>query len=468
MYLNEAWLKLTGTSPRAAAIELSNRAERRASNPVRPDGTPVSPGEFAIDRALAGEVVRESEIILTDADGSKVWLSTNANPIQDEDGTIIGAIASSHDVTRMRRLEIEHEWARDQAQRRAQELETVLNSMADPLLITDAEGRTVMANPAYRVNLSHTAERESPDGRYERLQARSWNGDPVPREEGAVARALRGERFDSAQFLVRAADGKDMFTQTAGAPIRNSDGEIVGAVIVIHDVTERHEAEQRRDEFLSMVAHELRTPVTVVRGFAQVLMRSLRGEASPETVRRLEIIDEQAGQLARLLGELFESSRLEAEAFTCHLHPMDYKETLDTVVEEMTTLNPNRHIDVDAPGSIPVMGDRERLSQVLANLIGNAMTYSPPGTPITVSVDISASVVTTHVADDGPGVAPSERLQVFDRFYRSTDRPSPGARGIGLGLYISKRIVEAHGGQIWVEDGGRSSFAFTLKTATGP
>src|SRR5579884_1956187 len=117
VYLNEAWLKLTGTSPRAAAIELSNRAERRASNPVRPDGTPVSPGEFAIDRALAGEVVRESEIILTDADGSKVWLSTNANPIQDEDGTIIGAIASSHDVTRMRRLEIEHEWARDQAQR---------------------------------------------------------------------------------------------------------------------------------------------------------------------------------------------------------------------------------------------------------------------------------------------------------------------------------------------------------------
>ncbi|HJS57969.1 MAG TPA: HAMP domain-containing sensor histidine kinase [Vicinamibacteria bacterium] len=220
------------------------------------------------------------------------------------------------------------------------------------------------------------------------------------------------------------------------------------------EIAERRRAEALRDEFLSIAAHELKTPLTSLRGFAQLLMRQLDKEEVPDPMRLrqgLSAIDQQSAKLARLVSQLLDVSRIDAGRLELDRKVADVVGVVEDVVTT-ARVNTFRHeFTVRAPSGALALVDPLRLEQVVRNLVDNAIRYSPDGGPITIEVEKSreAGVVTIAVGDRGLGVPRKHRGRIFDRFHQA--HPERAMGGMGLGLYISRQIVELHGGRIEAE-----------------
>ncbi|HJP70427.1 MAG TPA: ATP-binding protein, partial [Candidatus Limnocylindria bacterium] len=222
----------------------------------------------------------------------------------------------------------------------------------------------------------------------------------------------------------------------------------------LQDRMARERAAQRiKDDFLSIVSHELRTPLTSIQGYSQLLEGRLRG-GSGETkeMAHLRVIRSQVGRMRRLVDDLLDVSRIDRRGGVS-IEPIDFDlaEELRDAVSRIAREHTDRRIELAAPASLPVHADRDRIDQVLTNLIENAVKYSPDGGPIAVSAERRGGEVEVRVADTGIGIPSEHRENVFERFYQADD--DAGRRrfgGLGLGLYISRAIVDAHGGRIWV------------------
>lgn len=229
------------------------------------------------------------------------------------------------------------------------------------------------------------------------------------------------------------------------------------------------EADRTKTEFVSMLAHELRGPMTTVMGFG----RSLRdqGDSIPEAKKQhiLKIVVREIERLARMVNDLLDVSRMESGTLSYELEPMALDELIEDLIHVHTSLRATHLIDLDVEEGLPkVVGDRDRISQVLLNLLTNATRYSPEGTPIVLtarSAPEDREVVVT-VADEGIGIPPRDQERIFEKF---SMLPKPGwtKKGTGLGLFITKGIVEAHGGRLWIESelGSGSRFNFSLPIA---
>lgn len=234
---------------------------------------------------------------------------------------------------------------------------------------------------------------------------------------------------------------------------------------------EAQEAIHLREEFLSLAAHELKTPITSLRGFAQLIVRQIdRGELDPRLVRRaLQVIDQQSGKLSRLVSQLLDISRLESGHLVLERRLTDIVDLVEDVVERARSSTNQHEIAVCTPRKVLAMVDALRLEQVVTNLLDNAIKYSPGGGRIDVEVSQPCvQTVCLAVRDRGIGVPPQYTEQIFARFYRAHKGLNFG--GLGLGLYISRQIVELHGGHIQVDlpaDGG-TCFTVTLPTGLDP
>ena len=221
------------------------------------------------------------------------------------------------------------------------------------------------------------------------------------------------------------------------------------------------ELDHLKSQFLSIASHELRTPITAVSGFAQLALRDLQhraasgrdeyGQELERLTRQLTIIHDQSSKLGRLVRELLDVSRIQAGRLEFHLTPIDVSEVVRTVAEQVQMVTAGRRIDVDANGQATIMGDRDHLEQVVGNLIDNAIKYSPDDGPVRVSVRRDHDEVHVTVEDHGIGIPADQVTRVFDIFYRTTEAERRRTPGLGLGLFITRGIVERHGGRIWAE-----------------
>jgi len=215
-----------------------------------------------------------------------------------------------------------------------------------------------------------------------------------------------------------------------------------------------HEAQRVKDDFLSIVSHELRTPLTSISGYSQLLERRLRdrGEAAKE-LEQMRVIREQAGRMRRLVEDLLDVSRIDRRGgVTVEPEAMDLVEELFAVVTRTERQHPDRKVELTAPASLPVEADRDRIAQVLTNLVDNAVKYSPEGGPVTIHASRIGDEVEVRVADEGVGIPEGLRERVFDLFVQADgDGPQRRFGGLGLGLYITRAIVEGHGGTVRVE-----------------
>jgi signal transduction histidine kinase len=277
-----------------------------------------------------------------------------------------------------------------------------------------------------------------------------------------MMRALRGEIVTEATWRLTYPDRPDIIVQGSAAPVRGPDGELLGAVSSFRDVTEQAELEQQKDEFLSLVAHELRTPVTVIRGYAQLMQRRTPDErlAGP-----LSVMGRQVDQLVALIDELLDLSRVQTGSLEVNPVPLDYAELVQGVAEDVRVLHAGRRIELDVPPSLLVMADPIRLRQVLVNLLDNAAKYGPEESAITVQASLQGGACVTTVCDGGPALPADQREHIFTRFYRASEG-NRAASGLGIGLYLARAIVEQHGGRIWLMEGDTCCFAFSIPIET--
>ena len=236
------------------------------------------------------------------------------------------------------------------------------------------------------------------------------------------------------------------------------------ALVLAAIVAERQALEQRKDDFIKMASHELRTPLTILLGYTQLLRRRLAGSDHPPTLSALASIEQQTMQLSRMVTDLLDLSKIQAGRLTYAEEIVDMDALVREVVEQCQQTSTQHQISIEgsAPGTI--VCDRDRLSQVVINLLTNAMKYSPQAEQIIVHLTSTAEGPTVSVEDFGIGVPKTEQQRIFERFYRVGGEQGRIASGLGVGLYIAQQIIEHYRGKLWVEsrEGQGSTFSFSL------
>ncbi len=343
-------------------------------------------------------------------------------------------------------------------------LRAVIEQAAEGIWITDASGRVTVANAVARRLLGLDPD-EKPMLRELLLRARlrTVDGHTVAPGEGPTSRALRGETVRGEYAFPRPEGGADVAVRVVSTPVRGPGGGIRGAVVLMHDVTDLRKAEKEKEEFLSLVTHELKTPLTPLKSVAQLIrmrmQRARRGERELDLdalERNLATIERQVDRMDRLVTDLLEVSRIGRGRFELAPAPMDLASLVREVVQRWTeaTEEEGRHrLELVAPEAVAVTADQQRVEQVVANLVGNAIKYSPRGGTVTVALEERPGEVVVSVRDDGIGVT-AEEIAVIGREPFVRGRRAQGFAGVGVGLYLSRLVAEGHRGRIEIESEG--------------
>ncbi len=234
------------------------------------------------------------------------------------------------------------------------------------------------------------------------------------------------------------------------APLLSDRGRLVNIITTVRDITRFREADELKATFISVVSHELKTPVALIKGYVSTLRRDDAHWDKEIVNDSLQIIEEEADRLGEYIENLLDVTRLQANGFSLNMNDTQLAEIIKRVAERLQTQTSKHSIIVDIPQPLPVIVcDDTRINQVISNLVANAIKYAPDGEIRIKAVQKEANIVVC-VSDEGPGIDPNDAPYIFDRFYRAPDA-SRQTKGAGLGLFLAKAIVEAHGGRIWID-----------------
>ncbi len=279
-----------------------------------------------------------------------------------------------------------------------------------------------------------------------------------------MARIRRGERVDHYETVRVRKDGTRLSVSVTISPIKNSTGTISGASSIARDISERKELDKRKDEFISMASHELKTPVTSLKGFLSLLQRSLARHGDGKELHYLARMDAQVDKLTKLINDLLDVSRMQTGQLVYREERFDLDALVQEIVETIQGTTQTHHLLLEGQIQAEVFGDQDRIGQVLINLLNNAIKYSPQADRVQVRVAVEQNKALVSVQDFGIGIAKEHQYKIFERFYQVTDSEEKTYPGLGIGLYISCEIVKRHGGQMWVESkkGEGATFHYTL------
>jgi signal transduction histidine kinase len=271
---------------------------------------------------------------------------------------------------------------------------------------------------------------------------------------------------------VRLARGeREIWLSARAAQLRDPIEDGVGTVYALRDVSEDRQLDQLKSDFVATVSHELRTPLTSIYGFAETLLRSDVNFAEEDRRTFLSYIANESERLTRLVDGLLSVTRLEAGGVHLDLQDVDVCDVLrETVVRESGRAKESHRFELKVPGDPLVAAvDRDKLRQIVLNLVDNAIKYSPDGGVITVSAQRRLDSVEVRVKDQGIGISAADQRNLFRKFFRADARMTRGIRGIGLGLYLTRGFVTAMGGRIRVEStqGEGATFIFDLPLRRG-
>jgi PAS domain S-box-containing protein len=350
-----------------------------------------------------------------------------------------------------------------QVNQEKQRLDALLDSAADGIMILAPDHRIERVNPALARMLGKTIQ-----------EIRGENQDQIIRwatlKDGVTLSQAEAGGWPLTPHATLYVEG-DLARESGiplpvgitYAPLMSNEGRLLNIIASVRDITRFREAEELKGTFISVVSHELKTPVALIKGYVSTLRREDVAWDRAIVQDSLQVIEEEADRLTEMIENLLDASRLQVGALALNVSDVNLDVLVQRVAERFRTQTTSHQIVVDLPHPFPViLGDDQRLSQVLSNLVANAIKYSPNGGEIQITGSIHPKQVVLCVSDKGPGIAPGDIPHVFDRFYRSSDA-SRTTKGAGLGLYLAKAVVEAHGGRIWVdpmpESGARICFS---------
>ncbi len=317
------------------------------------------------------------------------------------------------------------------------QLEAILNSTPDPVLVTDASNRLILANPAAGHVFGVTIRRgERPD--HERvIQVKALN------------ELLQASSTERRSAEISMPDGR---TYLAMASAMTADGKTVGRVCILRDVTQLKEIDTLKSEFVATVSHDLRSPLTLMRGYATML--EMAGTLNDQQKNYTKMIVQGVDNMAKLVNNLLDLGRIDF-GVGLQVESVPVLDVLDRVTSSLQLQAKQKQISlgVEIPKDLPyaVEADQALLQQAVYNLVENALKYTSQGGEVTIHLQTSPSTVTFAVQDTGIGISKNDLPRLFEKFYRGTNREALTQRGTGLGLAIVKSIVDRHGGKVWVE-----------------
>ncbi len=473
---NPASHDIYGSDPGQSYLLLP-REERRKRMPAYDlEGRLLAADHRPAARALRGEVFRGNDaqdVRMRTADGHLRDLNFTGAPIRSGP-RITGAVVVARDVTERRRLERVALEAERQAAARASELEAALEAMTDGVALYDADGRLLRMNRAANLYLASPAsgadatESAQP---HDALIQRLLSG--CDRQDGQDGQVTCNSPDDGASVRheeMRAVgqDGRERDLSLTGATIRDSAGHVTGAVVVARDVTERNRLEQQRKDMLQTVGHDLVSPLQAARVYVQRRRRLLDAQTVVQDERdakALSALEHSLGRIERLVGDLQLAARIELGMLQLTCAPTDLA-ALGRAEVELAVTATGRQIHLATPEQPAIAEvDASRIGQALANLLGNAHKYSPRECSIWLTLQVSDGRARITVRDEGCGIPPAELERIWEQFHQVK---TGSGGGLGLGLYIARYVIEAHGGEIGVtsEVGHGSTFWFTLPLVT--
>jgi PAS domain S-box-containing protein len=345
-----------------------------------------------------------------------------------------------------------------------QQLDAIIQRSADGVMILDPALHIRVFNQALVRMTGWPAEKALGRPCYEVLDLEVTAGKNLCGAETGKASFPEGKPLTAEGVLTRPG-GTQIDVSLTYTPLYNEDGELSEVIANMVDITRFREAEEMKSTFVSIVSHELKTPVSLIKGYAGTLAREDAAWDAATVREGLQVIDEEADRLNDLINNLLDASRIQAGAFKIERAEVCLARVAERVVENFRMQTESHRFILDFPQDFPdVLGDEERLRQVLNNLVSNAIKYSPNGGEIRVGGWADEETATVYVADQGIGIPAEDQANLFQRFFRVDSSLRRSTQGTGLGLYLCKSIVEAHGGRIWLrsEPGKGTTIFFAL------
>ena len=352
-------------------------------------------------------------------------------------------------------------------------LEALIETSPVGVVVFDAQtGDLVSLNrEARRIVKSLCLPRQTAEQLLETIACRRADGREIALDRLPLAQVLdSAETVRAEEVVLSVPDGRSVTTLINATPIHGPDGPdgaLASVVVTLQDLEPLRELERMRAEFLGMVSHELRAPLTSIKGSAATVLRASRIFGPAEVAQFFRIIDEQADRMDSLIGDLLDAGRIDAGTLSVAPEPSEVAALVDLARGTFISGGGRHTVRIDLPPDLPrVMADRQRLVQVLNNLLANAARHSPESAPIRIEAEREGLHVAVSVSDEGRGIAPDHLGQLFRKYTAAGDRE--GGIGGGLGLAICKGLVEAQGGRIRAESGGvglGARFTFTIPVA---
>ena len=419
---------------------------------VDPEDRPLLERAFAHPETIRGPIT----VRLRTKSGATVWVEHAIVPVCDPAGEVVAVEAIGRDVTAAKQAE-------EQLQRLTEELQAIFLALPDLFFRLDVHG-TITDYRAGRASDLYVPPETFLGKRMQDVLPPDV-GRQVEEAIGAVVRSGAPVVFE---YGLPMADGIRYFEARA-LPLL--PGQVV---LVVRNITERKREERRREEvarlreeYTHIVSHELRQPLTIIQGQAQLLRMALsHGALTGHEQRSVEAILASSQRMNAMIQDLVDSARIESGQVRLEPQPLDLARFVGKAKDRLAAPADLGRLRVVIPADLPpVRADPDRLERILTNLLTNALKYSPPTSEVTISARQEAKEAVIAVSDRGAGIEAAELPRIFERFYRASGAHK--TEGLGLGLYITKGLVEAHGGRIWVESkpGQGSTFSFTLPLA---
>jgi PAS domain S-box-containing protein len=338
-----------------------------------------------------------------------------------------------------------------QVLREKSRLDALLDSAADGIIIMSADHKIEKCNQAFaRILRKDVSEIEGSP--HEEI----FNWESLQQGSSLEEAELSGWPLTAKANLYVEGDlkrpsGEIIPVGVTYAPLLSGDGKLINIIASIRDITHFREAEEIKSVFVSIVSHELKTPVALIKGYVGTLRREDVSWDSEIVQDSLEVIEDEADRLTELIENLLDASRLQAGEFSLNLAEIRIDKLAQEMAERFQTQTEHHRIIVQFPDEFPVIiGDENRLEQVFYNLLSNAVKYSPDGGEISISGQIRSEQIIICIQDQGLGISQEDVPHIFDRFFRANEA-AKNTQGAGLGLYLSRAIIEAHNGRIWIE-----------------
>ncbi|GHE44594.1 ATP-binding protein [Sphingobacterium griseoflavum] len=402
--------------------------------------------------------------------GDLFWNELYISPVKDSDGQVTHFIGVQNDITRRKRVEEKLLMEKESVEKKVEErtenlrssqeyLNSIIETIREGLVVLDPHFKVLKVNKAF-LKLFKVSETETINKLLFDLGNRQWDIETL-RE--LLVKILPTNNPVLDYVVEHDFPHIGPKTMLLNAHRIELEGKYKDRILLaIEDVTDRREIEKRKDDFLSIASHELKTPLTAIRGYVQLLKRFI----SKENIKALDILsksDTQIERLNNLIAELLDVSKIKSGKLDIHHSAFDFDKMVRDTIESVQLTNKEHKIVLRGSTGVICNGDETHLSQVVGNLLTNAIKYSPDQAQVSVDLARFGDQVKVMVSDQGVGISDSDKKRIFERFYRVKNIQKRFS-GMGIGLYICQQIVLQHGGTIWVDSelGKGSTFSFTI------